>query len=221
MKFSTMEEAEKYAEEMEAKLSNLQKTADIRKQERIDTEKKLADINKQLESFKGFDMEEFKKLQDEKAEREKADLEAKGEYDKLVAQKDEVIAQLQTKIKESDSKAEKAIADSLGREKEFHLSQLFLENGGNPKHVSQFLKVRGDAFDYAVGDDGKGALRPVETQLDKENKEMDAKGYVTSMAESEEFGIYFKPKSDSSTGIPAGGNNGTGERTPFEGRTWV
>ncbi len=225
MEFENLEAAKAAFDELSTKFEQVQKTAEARKQDRIDLEKKLADVTKKLE---GFDVDEYKRLQEEASEREQKQLEEEGKYQELLQKRDEVANQLRDQIKQLKTEKadalkqqEDAIAASLGREKELHLSTEFVRAGGNPSQVRNFLLASSDRFKYEVGEDGAGNLALAEALLDKDNKEVTAPDAAMKLlSETEDLGIFFLPKNGSDSGRPAGGSAGN-ETSNDKGFVWV
>jgi hypothetical protein len=220
MKFETIDEAEKAYSDLELRLASLESTAEKRKQERIEAEKKAAEA---LKAVEGVDIEEYQTLKKAQEEAEKKRLIEEGNFNKLAEEKEKVISQLQTKLQEIESAKEQAVKASLDREKNFHLSQEFLRSGGNVKQLDNFLKVGSDLLNYSIGEDGKGRLKPLEPILGKDNKPLEsAEEVLQHYANTETYGVFFSPQNNADTGKPAGtAPGGLSENDATAGKRWV
>ena len=92
--------------ENEAKLL---KESMARKEKLVEAEKKLAELQAQIEKFKDIDPEKARSLLAQEAEAEKKQLEAKGEFDRLK----KMMAEEHAKEKEALAKAKEAADQSL------------------------------------------------------------------------------------------------------------
>ena len=221
MSFSTIEEAKEVLTALEAKLAAAEKTAETRKQERIDLQKQFSEFKTQ---FDGFDLEEYKTLKEKSESQRKQDLEAKGKFDELAKEKDALIQQLQAKLDTAESAKKEAIASSLSRERNFHLASEFIKAGGIPEQVDNFLMVGGNLFDYELGEDGeRGSLKTAETLLGEDNKQIDTVGDALShYKKNPQYGVFFKAENSSNSGAPAGGAPGASSTAgSLDGKVWV
>lgn len=221
MSFSTVEEATKAYEVLEAKLSKVETTAETRKQERIDLQKQFAELKSQ---FEGFNPEEYQKLKEEAETRRRQALEDKGKFDELKKEQDGLIKQLQTKLSAAETSQKDAIASSLARERNFHLASEFIKAGGIPEQVDNFLTVGGDLFSYELGEEGaKGTLKTAETILGEDNKQISTPVEALNHYKADpRYGVFFKAENNSNSGAPAGGSpNPTGGGSVLDGKTWI
>lgn len=220
MEFNTLEEALEAFKELEAKYNSVQSTAEKRKTERIEAEKKAAELAKRLE---GVDPEEYAALKEAAEKRRIEDLEAKGKFDELTKEKDDLIAKLQAKIKGIEQEKEQAIASSMQRERNFHLAQEFIKSGGIPEQLDNFLLVGGNLFNYEVDQETKkGILKPAETLLGEDNKQIiDAGAALKHFAQDARYGVFFHADNNSSSGTPNGSAPPPNTSSALDGKVWV
>lgn len=217
--FQNLEEANAYIEELNKKFETSQKTAEARKKDNIELNKKISDINSRLEKFSGIDLEEMERLKTEAAQREQADLEKKGEYDKLLQKEKEAFTAYKEKtektLREKTEAIEAQTATNLANEKRLHNTLNFIQNGGDETQLENYLLTSDRYFDYGVAEgDEKASFRLREgLRTEKGDEITDVIEGTKFLSKNSNLSVFFKPenKSDGSNppgGAPDGGNDG-------------
>lgn len=160
----------------------LKKAIEAERQNARKAAKEAADLKKRLAALEEIDVEEYKALKSAQEEAKRKKLEEAGEYQKLIAKKDEAITAAEARAQEATAKANKALSKVL-------LTQAFTANGGDGTVLNHFLKVIGD---LEIDEDGAPVIP---TALRNDGSEIETlEEWVAHVRDTDPaYGIYFRP----------------------------
>lgn len=213
-----LEEALKKIEELSAQLKTAEETsakaqenAEKRKQERIETEKKLSDLAKQIE---GVDPAEYAKLKAEAEERETKELEAQKNYEALLAKQKDATDKLK-------AEREQEQADNKAQLTKLKKTMLFTQAGGKPDQLDNFLDTSGRYL--ALDDDTKELTVLPGTVADDKGTEITVlDDAVKHLSKNSPLSVYFEPESKAKGSPPPGGPPGSEDQSDMpEGITMI
>ena len=170
------------------------------KRQRKLLQKELSDLKASFAKFDGFDPEDYQRLKDDANKRKNQELEAKGEYQKLIESERKKFEadrlQLQKDVAEATARAEQATIER-------GLVLSFSKAGGNPEYLPHFLKMGADGLRVKDGSIGfPSTTREDGTEIES------LEDYVAHLRDKGGLGIYFSPQNK------AAGSNDTGGKTP-------
>lgn len=192
-------EGVEFPEEVKGLKSALQKERDARKKE----ERRLAELREQIPE--DFDPGRWEELTEAEKKREREKAEKKGEYEKVIAQKEEF---WQEKLEE-----EKQARQTVEQQLEQHIVDGAIMAAASehdawahllPDYAKRFVQVKevdGKRVPVVVDEDG-------DRRLNNEGDTMSISELVAWMKEEERYQPLFKPSGASGGGAAAGGGAG-------------
>ena len=188
-----IEEQTKLLEEEKSAREKALKTAETRKAERIETEKKLAELAKKIE---GIDPDKYAQMVKEAEEREEAELEEGKKYAELKAKQEKTVAELQGKLSETEQKSKQQLLN-------LQKTMAFTKAGGDPDQLDNFLSTSGNYFD--LNEEGDLIVTPGSVSDEKGTAFDDIDGALGHLSKNSSLAVFFKAE-DQSRGH--GGNGG-------------
>jgi len=176
-----------------------------------ESKRQLRELVSSVEAMGGLDA--LKELRESESDRQKSNLEKKGEYDKLL---DQVKAEHTTET-EKLLKANEGLVKRLDREiRGRQIAEAISELEGNPNLLQPILMAK----TTLVGDAAAGEELRVEiqengvAQVDGDGKLLSVKGYVERLRDDEDYAGAFKGSGNSGgggSGDPSGDGNRGGK----------
>lgn len=201
------EDGKFYLQELEYDDPQELKTALQKERERAE------ELSKQFKSREGIDVEEYRKLKADQEKRDIEDAKKRGEFDKILAQKDEVLAKIkadsEAKLKAAEEERDRDLVEMQAmRAIETHKakSRVLLQDQEFRAGIKVTKDANGNRVVRVVDKEGTPRL----TKIEGKTGEMTLEEYVGSFRDHPDLSCAFPASgaggggATGSTGVPAG-----------------